>query len=102
MYSAEKQVLKALTKALRAESSVFETLWHRFEAHASVSSRKTVLHPAVGDITLDCEVLTVAGHDIRIIVFTASPGTNDADKLDLLKVIGVQDFTVRKGDTTRA
>jgi hypothetical protein len=86
--------LKALTKSLREESSRFDLLWNRFEAHASVSSQKTVVHPAVGDITLDCEVLTVAGHDVRIIVYTASPGTSDADKLELLRVIGVQDLTV--------
>jgi hypothetical protein len=58
--------------------------------------------PSRRDIALDCEVLTVAGHDIRIVVFAASPGTSDADKLDLLRVIGVQDFTVRYVDTTRA
>ena len=87
--------LKSLTKALRLESSGFNLLWNRYEAHASVSSQKTVLHPTVGDITLDCEVLTVAGHDVRIIVYTAAPGTSDADKLELLRVIGVQDLTVQ-------
>jgi hypothetical protein len=37
-------------------------------------------------------VLTVTGSDLRIIVFTAAPGTSDAANLDLLRVIGIQDL----------
>jgi hypothetical protein len=55
---------------------------------------KTTTHPSVGDLTLDCEVLTVTGSDLRIIVFTAAPGTGDAANLDLLRVIGVQDLRI--------
>ena len=43
------------------------------EAVPRSSARKTTTHPSVGDLTLDCEVLTVTGSDLRIIVFTAAP-----------------------------
>jgi hypothetical protein len=84
--------LKALIDSLRAKSPTFETLWSRFEANPRSSARKTIAHPTLGDITLDCEVLTVTSSDLRIIVFTAVPGTDDAANLDLLRVIGVQDL----------
>jgi hypothetical protein len=74
------------------ESTTFDSLWDRFEAIPRSSSSKTTTHPSVGDITLDCEVLSVIGSDLRIIVFTATPGTRDAANLDLLSVIGVQEL----------
>lgn len=46
-------------------------------------------NPLVGEITLDCDVLTVHG----VVVFTATPGTPDADKLAVLNVVGSQDFS---------
>ncbi|HVQ48842.1 MAG TPA: hypothetical protein VMS92_02245 [Mycobacterium sp.] len=36
------------------------------------------------------DVLTVAGPDLRIMVYTAEPGTEDAERLDLLAVLGTQ------------
>lgn len=37
------------------------------------SGRKTIDHPDVGALTLDCDVLSVAGSDLRIMVYTAQP-----------------------------
>jgi len=51
---------------------------------------KTIDHPQVGPVTLDCDVLTVLGADLRIIVYTAEPGTRDAERLALLAVLGTQ------------
>lgn len=56
------------------------------------SDRKTVLHPVVGPLTVDCDVLTVPGADLRIVTFSAATGSADADKLDLLRVTGHQVF----------
>ena len=47
-------------------------------------------HPEAGLLTLDCDVLTVEGADLRVIAFTAEPGSSDAEKLALLRVIGLQ------------
>jgi len=47
----------------------------------------------VGEVTVDCDVLSVAGSDLRIVVYTAEPGSPDADKLDLVRVIGLQPMT---------
>jgi MmyB-like transcription regulator ligand binding domain len=49
-----------------------------------VASRKTVDHPRVGLLTLDCDVLSVAGSDLRVMIYTAEPGTPDATRLALL------------------
>ena len=46
--------------------------------------------PTVGPITLDCDTLIVAGDDLRIMVYTAEPGTEDAERLALAIVLGTQ------------
>jgi hypothetical protein len=39
---------------------------------------------------LNCDVLTVAGSDLRIMIYTAEPGTEDVERLELLTVPGTQ------------
>ena len=51
---------------------------------------KTIDHPDVGHITLDCDTLVVAADDLRIMIFTAEPGTEDAERLTLARVLGTQ------------
>ncbi len=55
-----------------------------------MSRRKIVDHPAVGRIALDCDTLIVAGDDLRITVYTAEPGADDAQRLALTLVLGTQ------------
>lgn len=43
----------------------------------------TIDHPHVRILTLDRDVLTVAGIDLRIVIYTAEPGTEDAERLVL-------------------
>jgi transcriptional regulator with XRE-family HTH domain len=82
--------LVALVTDLRAGSEDFEELWARRPVAARAASRKTIEHPEVGPITVDCDVLRVAASDLRLIVYSAPPGTPDAEKLALLEVVGLQ------------
>jgi transcriptional regulator with XRE-family HTH domain len=82
--------LKSLIAALRCRSAEFDTLWESGAVGEARTARKIVDHPQVGALILDCDVLSVAGSDLRIMVYTAQPGTEDADRLALLNVIGTQ------------
>jgi hypothetical protein len=90
-YPADRQ-LRALIHELTAHSPHFAGLWERDdrEPHEEQSKRKVVDHPAVGPITLDCDVLFVATDDVRLMVYTAEPGTDDAERLALAVVLGTQ------------
>jgi transcriptional regulator with XRE-family HTH domain len=57
---------------------------------ADMSRHKVIDHPAAGRITLDCDTLLVAMDDLRITVYTAEPGTEDAERLALAIVLGTQ------------
>lgn len=76
---------------LREHSARFAELWDTGAAGLHDAARKTIDHALVGPLTLDCDVLSVAGSDLRIMVYTAEPGTEDAERLALLMVLGTQD-----------
>jgi hypothetical protein len=67
-------------------------LWGSGEvsSHQDQSRHKSIDHPDVGLIALDCDTLIVAGDDLRILVYTAEPGTEDAERLALAVVLGTQ------------
>ncbi|MDX3188053.1 helix-turn-helix transcriptional regulator [Streptomyces sp. MN03-5084-2B] len=82
--------LRSLIADLRRHSPRFAELWEAGAVGQHESARKTIDHPDVGSLTLDCDVLSVAGCDLRMMVYTAEPGTDAADRLALLGVIGTQ------------
>jgi transcriptional regulator with XRE-family HTH domain len=88
-YPADDE-LRRLVADLCRVSDRFKALWEAHQVAHHVSERKTIAHPDIGLVTLDCDVLTVAGADLRVVVYTAAPGTADADALDLLRVVGTQ------------
>ena len=88
-YPADQR-LRRLVADLRASSDRFAGLWASGAVGRHEASRKTIDHPQVGPVTLDCDVLTVKGSDLHIMIYTAEPGTGDADRLALLTVLGTQ------------
>jgi transcriptional regulator with XRE-family HTH domain len=88
-YPADQR-LRRLVAELRANSDRFAELWDSGAVGRHEASRKTVDHPQVGALTLDCDVLSVAGSDLRIMIYTAEPDTQDAEGLALLAVLGTQ------------
>jgi transcriptional regulator with XRE-family HTH domain len=75
--------LLGLVDDLRQASPRFARLWADRVVTTTGSSRKTIDHPALGAITLDCDVLTVADSDLRLVVYTAEPSSPDAERLRL-------------------
>jgi transcriptional regulator with XRE-family HTH domain len=90
-YPADRTV-KRLVSELAAKSPRFVEVWESGDADPprDTARRKTIDHPAVGRITLDCDALLVAADDLRVMVYTAEPGTEDAERLALAVVLGTQ------------
>jgi hypothetical protein len=85
--------LERLITELRDGSTRFAQLWDTGHVVERRSRSKTVKHPQLGRVTLDCDVLHVPDLDQRLVVYSAAPGTPAAEALALLRVIGVQDLT---------
>ncbi|WP_024934110.1 helix-turn-helix transcriptional regulator [Actinomadura welshii] len=79
---------RALVARLRAASTEFAALWDRHEVAVRRSHRYRLLHPELGAIEFDCEVLATPAADQRLLVFTPPPGGTEA--LDMLRVLGPQ------------
>lgn len=85
--------LASLIEDLRRESPRFAELWETTPPRIRGAQHKTLIHPEVGRLTVDCDILSVHGSDLRIVIFSAEPGTYDAETLDLAVVIGLQEMT---------
>jgi hypothetical protein len=77
--------LSSLVEGLLRREPAFARLWFNGRAGPWAGDRKTIEHPTVGDITLDVDVLTPAGTDLRVLTCTTAAETTDAEKMDALR-----------------
>jgi hypothetical protein len=82
-----------LVSRLQADSPDFARRWRQAHIARHRSSTKTATCTPVGPITIDCDVLTAPGTDLRIVMYTVTPDSEDASKLELLRVHGTQALT---------
>jgi transcriptional regulator with XRE-family HTH domain len=68
----------------------FAQLWRDGTVGRHAEDRKTIRHPGIGDITVDCDVLSDSDTDLKIVIYTAVPGSEDETKLDLARVTGAR------------
>ena len=82
----------ALVQRLRDGSTEFGELWDRHDVDVPRCRRIRVRHPTIGLIELDFETLRTVNEDQRLLLFTAPPGTDNVDQLDLVRVVGQEVF----------
>jgi transcriptional regulator with XRE-family HTH domain len=82
--------LAALIRRMLSGNPRFAALWHDGAVGGHAEDRKTIRHPDIGDITVDCDVLNDSDTDLKIVIYTVAPGSEDATKLDLALVAGVR------------
>ncbi|OII23182.1 helix-turn-helix transcriptional regulator [Curtobacterium sp. MCBA15_013] len=77
---------------LEVNSADFRALWSLHEVASRWEDHKTFVHPELGRITVDCQVLHTTSQTQALLLFTAPTGSEDAQKLELLGVVGQQTF----------
>jgi transcriptional regulator with XRE-family HTH domain len=82
-----------LVAALEKASSEFADLWQRHEVGQRFADHKTLIHPELGPIELDCQALFTEDQSQALLVLTAPPRTEGYEKLQLLAVLGQENFT---------
>jgi PAS domain-containing protein len=73
--------LAELIRQLTAGNPTFARLWSSGAVAAHREDRKTVEHPEVGPVEVDCDVLTDGESDLKIVILTAVPGSSDEVRL---------------------
>lgn len=89
--------LGRLVAELRAGSERFDRLWTLRELDERHGHTKRIRHPELGVLELDCNVLHVQGDDQVLLVYSAAPGSREAEALALLGVVGLQEVTSPAG-----
>ncbi|KQV04994.1 helix-turn-helix transcriptional regulator [Leifsonia sp. Root112D2] len=82
-----------LVRALQSASREFAEIWDRHEVARRFEDHKTLIHPELGAIELDCQVLFTEDQSQCLLVLTAAPRSESAEKLALLGVLGTQAFS---------
>jgi len=81
-----------LVAALQRVSPEFAEIWAGNEVARRFEDHKTLLHPELGPIELDCQVLFTEDQSQALLVLTAPPRTEAWEKLQLLRVVGAHKF----------
>ncbi|MDG6105224.1 helix-turn-helix domain-containing protein [Dactylosporangium aurantiacum] len=82
-----------LVRRLLAASPEFAALWGEHEVAVRRSDRKRIVNRQVGLVHVDCETLVTPDLGQKLLVLTPQPGTDAAEKLALLSVVGLQHFS---------
>ncbi|MGY1806668.1 helix-turn-helix transcriptional regulator [Blastococcus sp. SYSU D00669] len=73
---------------LLARSEEFRRIWEDHEVGLRPREVKRFVHPQVGALQLNCQTLLDPDQSHRLLVYTAVPGSETAEKLRLLGVLG--------------
>ncbi|MEV5411134.1 helix-turn-helix transcriptional regulator [Thermopolyspora sp. NPDC052614] len=88
-----------LIDTLLSSSAEFADLWAHQEVAVRRKDRKRLMHPELGVIELDCLSLLSEDGTQRLLWFTPPVGSDSAEKLALLNVLGSQDITADPSPT---
>jgi transcriptional regulator with XRE-family HTH domain len=81
-----------LVDLVASRSEEFRTLRADHEAGIHPTRAKRFLHPTVGALELECQTLLDPDQSHRLLVYTAEPGSESYEKLQLLALVGTQTF----------
>ncbi|UQU64410.1 helix-turn-helix transcriptional regulator [Couchioplanes caeruleus] len=91
-YTREGKGSRAATvvDALHDISPEFRAVWAEHDISTTHTDVKRIAHPELGVIEVHCQTLIDPDQSQVLLVFTAAPGTESYEKLQLLSVVGDQ------------
>ncbi|GAA2875758.1 XRE family transcriptional regulator [Actinoplanes cyaneus] len=90
-------VVERLISRLLADSVTFRRFWPQHEVGVRRADRKTLVHPRVGPILLDCETLVTPDLGQQLVVLTPADAES-RERIDLLRVLGIEEFPLAEID----
>ena len=88
---ADDHTVTGLVNRLLAASADFGRLWADHEVAVRRADRKTMIHPRVGRLTMDCETLVTPDQGQELVILTPAD-IETRERLDLLRVLGSEEF----------
>ncbi|OKK10380.1 XRE family transcriptional regulator [Streptomyces sp. CB02400] len=90
--NAKDAEVRSLVGALLDGSAEFAALWAEHDVAFRRDDRKRIVHPALGVVEVNCLNLFSEDGRQRLLWFTPAVGTDSAELLGLLSVIGTQEL----------
>jgi transcriptional regulator with XRE-family HTH domain len=84
--------IAGLVDRLQTASADFRRLWTEHEVAVRRADRKTMLHPRVGRVVMDCETLVTPDQRQQLVVLTPADAET-RERLELLRVLGIEEFS---------
>ena len=84
-YPEDRRLAELLRRTIDG-SAHFAALWRAGAVGEHAEDRKTIEHPTVGEITVDCDTLYAGDTDLKIVVMTAPAESEDATKIELARI----------------
>ncbi|BAW07145.1 XRE family transcriptional regulator [Nocardia seriolae] len=81
------EVATDLIDRLRSASPEFAALWQQHEVAVRHDSRLRIIHPSIGPIEFDFEMLQTQSADQRLRLFTPPPGSASIEALERLRAV---------------
>lgn len=91
-------MITGLVDRLRTASAEFGQLWAEHEVAIRRADRKTLLHPRVGRLVMDCETLVTPDQGQQLLVLTPADAET-RERLALLRVLGIEEFPTKPTST---
>lgn len=79
-----------LARRLLVESEEFTAIWKDHQVGLTFTAEKRLINPEVGELTVHCQILLDPDQEHSLLTFTATPGTESYEKLQLLAIVGNQ------------
>ncbi|MEV5413089.1 helix-turn-helix transcriptional regulator [Thermopolyspora sp. NPDC052614] len=96
---ADDPVVAGLVERLQRASADFRRLWAEHEVAVRRVIHKTVLHQRVGRLAMECETLMTPDQRQHLVVLNPADAET-RERLDLLRVLGIEEFPTGTTDTT--
>ena len=87
-YPEDRRLAELLRRTIDGNPH-FAQLWRAGAVGEHAEDRKTIEHPTVGEVTVDCDTLYAGDTDLKIVAMTAPSGSEDAGKIELARITGV-------------
>ena len=93
-HTRTSRTVTALVDILLSRSDEFAALWRDDDLRNEpfTIDPRCLIHPSLGQLELQRQILTVADHSQRVVIYHAIPGSIDETALQLLAVIGHHRF----------
>ena len=80
-YPEDRRLAELLRRTIDGNAR-FAELWRAGAVGDHAEDHKTIAHPTVGEITVDCDVLYAGDTDLKIVALTAPPESEDAARIE--------------------